>query len=258
VGTRVVLSLDGAIVSEAELTKRDVIVGRYPDCDLVIDHPAVSARHMIFRTVGSTVYAEDLDSTNGLIVNGVATERQVVHHLDVIEIGLHKLHFFDDALLAGGLHDLESTVLTDYERTMIAMRSTPLPAAARPSAKPDDLPGAMAIDRDASPAVPAPTQQQHVAALALQVVEGEGRGETLPLDRTNTLVRYSATEAALVVRRGQSFFVARLAGSRPPRLNGKELGPGTHPIGLQDMIEIGASRFQVVRATRETTGEPQG
>lgn len=261
-GARVVLSLDGAIVSETELTKPVVVVGRHPDCDLVIDHPAISGRHMIFRTVGSTVYAEDLASTNGLMVNGVPTESQVIHHLDVIDIGEHKLHFFDDALLAGGVRDLESTVLTDYERTMVAAQSppapAPAPAPARPAAKGDDLSRTMAIMRDPSLVAPAPVPQQGGAGLALQVVAGEDRGKTLTLDRTNTMIGHSGTETALVVRRGQSFFIARLAGSRPPRLNGRELGPGTHPIGVQDVIEIGASRFEVVRATQETADEPQG
>ncbi len=257
---RVVLSLDGAIVSETELTKPVVVVGRHPDCDLVIEHPAVSGRHMLLRTVGATVYAEDLASTNGIMVNGVATGSQVIHHLDVIDIGQHKLHFFDDALLAGGVRDLESTVLTDYERTMIAIQAPP--AAPRPPAKPDDLSRTMAIARDPTLVAPEAARQAAVpregAGLVLQVLDGEGRGETVLLERANTMIGHSGADTALIVRRGQSFFIARLAGSRPPRLNGKELGPGTHPIGVNDVIEVGASRFEVVQATQETAGEPQG
>ena len=50
-GARVVLSLDGAIVTEVELTKPVTVVGRHPACDICVDHPAISGRHMLFRIV---------------------------------------------------------------------------------------------------------------------------------------------------------------------------------------------------------------
>src|ERR1700756_1315940 len=117
-----------------------MVVGRHPACDVCVDHPAISGRHMLFRVVGSTVYVEDLASTNGTKVNGLTTQHQVVHHLDLIEIGKHKLHFFDDAMLAGGGGSLESTVHTDFERTMLASH-VPEAARAKPAAAaptPDD------------------------------------------------------------------------------------------------------------------------
>jgi hypothetical protein len=117
---RVVLSLDDAIVSEVSLEKPVTVIGRHPGCDIVIDHPAISGRHMLFRLVNRTVYVEDLASTNGTRVNGLATSHQVVHHLDLIEVGRHKLHFFDEDLLAGKVGSLESTVQTDFERTLMA------------------------------------------------------------------------------------------------------------------------------------------
>ena len=53
---RVVVSLEGAIVTEVELAKQVTVVGRHPACDVCIDHPAVSARHMLFRIVDTTAY----------------------------------------------------------------------------------------------------------------------------------------------------------------------------------------------------------
>jgi len=67
---RVVVSLEGNIIAEVQLTKPVTVVGRHPACDIVIDAPHVSARHMLFRVVDRTVYVEDLASTNGTIVNG--------------------------------------------------------------------------------------------------------------------------------------------------------------------------------------------
>ena len=148
-GARVVLSLDGEIVTEVELSKAVTVVGRHPTCDICIDHPAISGRHLLFRIVNTTTYVEDLASTNGTKVNGLSTNHQVVHHLDLIEVGKHKLHFFDDAMLAGGMASLESTVQTDYERTMIAAH---VPDVAKPAPRAQatdvDLSRTMAIPRE--------------------------------------------------------------------------------------------------------------
>ena len=100
-GARVVLSIGDEIVGEIELDEPLTVVGRHPNCDIVIRHPAISQHHALFRVVGGTVYAEDLGSTNGLKINGVRTSRQAMHHMDQIELGLHKIHFssYSDAHL---------------------------------------------------------------------------------------------------------------------------------------------------------------
>jgi FHA domain len=251
---RVVLSFDDAIVTEVELSKPVTVVGRHPACDIVIDHPAISGRHMLFRIVDRTVYAEDLASTNGTKVNGLVTGHHVVHHLDMIEVGRHKLHFFEDARLAGGVGDLETTVLTDYERTMMAAHVAQGPRASAPSRGDPDLSRTMAIPRD--PAVRFGPRQETVStradpsnrAFALKAIAGERAGETIALDRANTMIGTAGGDTALIVKRGQAFFIARLSGSRAPRLNRRELPPGTHAIATGDVIDVGGSTFEVIHA----------
>ena len=252
---RVVLSLDDAIVTEVELTKPVTVVGRHPDCDIVVDHPAISGRHMLFRLVNRTVYAEDLASTNGTRVNGIATSHQVVHHLDLVEVGRHKLHFFDDELLAGGVGNLESTVQTDYERTLMAAHAEGRSGGQAVMNRADvDLTRTQAIPRDPSlrlgPAQETVRTDAGAAAtsLALKVLAGGKPGDVVSLNRPNTMIGAAGADTALVIRRGQSFFLARLSGSRAPRLNRKELGPGTHPIAPQDVIDVGGWSFEVVQA----------
>jgi FHA domain-containing protein len=253
---RVVVSLDSAIVTAVELAKPVTVVGRHPGCDIVIDHPAVSGRHMLLRQVESTVYVEDLASTNGTKVNGITVDNQVVHHLDLIEVGKHKLHFFEDALLAQGVKNLESTVLTDFERTMIASHApAPEPEAKPPPRRaPDDLSRTMVLQRDptsrfgSAQEVVRTDQPGTAPALALRVTEGARRGELIALDQANTMIGIAGGESALVVKRGQSLFLARFSGNRAPRLNRKDLGPGTHAIKAGDVIEVGGSAFEVVTA----------
>jgi len=255
VGAKIVVSFEGGILTEVDLTKPVTVVGRHPACDIVIDHPAVSARHMLFRVVNRTVYAEDLASTNGTRVNGHATGHQVVHHLDLVEIGRHKLHFFDESLLAsGGVTDLESTVLTDYEKTMMVAHVAPPPPPRAARAGDDDLSRTMAIARD--PAVRLGPAQEVVrtdappsaSTLALRVLAGDRPGDIIMLEKANTMIGALGVETAVVVRRGGAYFLAHLAGSRPPRLNRRELAPGAHPLAPRDEVQVGDFRFEVIES----------
>jgi FHA domain-containing protein len=238
---RVVLSFDDAIVKEVELSRPLTVVGRHPDCDVVIEHPAVSGRHMLFRVVNRTVYAEDLASTNGMRVNGLATGHQVLHHLDLIEVGRHKMHFFEDALLGGGLTSLEKTVLNDYERTMLAAHVEEAPRARGG----EDLSRTMAIARD--PAQSAPAAAGTRAALALRVLKGDRAGERIALEQANTMIGVAGGDSALVVKRGGAIYLVRFSGEEP-RLNRRALGAGAHVIKAHDVIEVGRLSFEVVDA----------
>jgi hypothetical protein len=248
---RIVVSYGDDIVGEVELTRPVTVVGRHPDCDVVIDHPAVSGRHMLLRVVNRTVYVEDLASTNGTKVNGIATSHQVVHHLDLIEVGRHRVHFFDDSMMVGRVGSLESTVLTDFERTMLATHvATAAPAAPEPPqpAQRDerDLSRTQAIVRN--PALRLDDgDEAEGAALALRVTSGERRGQMIALDRANTMIGTAGGDSALVVRRGAGYFLARFGGMHAPRLNAKELEAGSHAIGVGDRIEVGGSRFEVIQ-----------
>ena len=250
-GAKIVVSLEGDIVSEVDLAKPVTVVGRHPACDIVLDHPAISARHMLFRVVNRTVYVEDLASTNGTRVNGHATGHQVVHHLDLVEIGRHKLHFFDESLLAsGGVADIESTVLTDYEKTMVALH-VPAPAQPPRRAAEDDLSRTMAIPRAAIRLGPAQeavrTDGAAVATLALRVLAGGAPGDIIVLEKANTMIGALGVDTAVVVRRGGGYFLAHLAGSRP-RLNRRDLAPGAHALAPRDEVEVGDFRFEVIES----------
>ena len=244
VAARVVVTFDGAILAEARLEKPVTVVGRHATCDIRIDHPAVSGRHMLFRVVNRTVYAEDLASTNGIQVNGLPTQHQVMHHLDLIEIGRHKLHFFDEELMsAETLASLEDTVHTDFERTQMAPHLAPNVEVAEPRLDPSRT---MAIERDRTLRLPGSSTPQFVVPLQLRVVEGARQGEVLELTQANTMVGKAGEDSALVVRRNNGFFLVRFGGSRPPRINGRDVVSGAQQLSAYDQIEVGAQRFEVI------------
>ena len=67
---KLVVSLDGVVIKEVEITKDKTTLGRRPYNDIVIDNLAVSGEHAVMQLVGIDVFIEDLNSTNGTYING--------------------------------------------------------------------------------------------------------------------------------------------------------------------------------------------
>jgi pSer/pThr/pTyr-binding forkhead associated (FHA) protein len=66
------------------LTKRVMILGRSPDCDIRVDNPVVSGRHLRLIFDGNAWVVEDLQSRNGTAVNGRAVTKQALKSGDTL------------------------------------------------------------------------------------------------------------------------------------------------------------------------------
>jgi len=79
-----------------EVTKQRTVIGRSRECDLQIEDPSASRRHAELRQEGTAYWIVDLDSTNGLEVNGLRVQRAKLDHGDKITIGSTELAFRRD------------------------------------------------------------------------------------------------------------------------------------------------------------------
>jgi hypothetical protein len=64
-----------------------VVIGRLPECTVVLGDPNVSRRHAEIRHVGDAIVVTDLGSTNGTKVNGVQVREQHLASGDEITVG---------------------------------------------------------------------------------------------------------------------------------------------------------------------------
>lgn len=62
-------------------------IGRVKGCELVLDDPKASRQHARLIVESSVVEIEDLDSSNGTLVNGKLIQRRMLRSGDVIQIG---------------------------------------------------------------------------------------------------------------------------------------------------------------------------
>src|SRR5215203_6754115 len=78
-----------------ELTVNELIVGRSADAGLVLEDGRASRRHACITGDAGVFAIRDLNSGNGLYVNGQRVSEKVLAHADVIQVG-HSRLVFDD------------------------------------------------------------------------------------------------------------------------------------------------------------------
>ncbi len=108
---KLILSLDGEVIQEYPLSAERMTIGRKDSNDIVINNLAVSSQHAAIITILNDSFLEDLDSTNGLTVNGVPAKKHFLQNQDLIEIGKYKLAYLND--------HVSRTSAADFEKTMI-------------------------------------------------------------------------------------------------------------------------------------------
>jgi DNA-binding response OmpR family regulator len=92
------IQLPSGAVQEAPLRAERVVLGRAPECDVVLEGRLISRRHAAISRAGQGYVLEDLDSHNGTAVNG----RRIagpwkLHDGDQIELGgVGRLTFVDN------------------------------------------------------------------------------------------------------------------------------------------------------------------
>jgi general secretion pathway protein A len=93
---KLVLSTDGRNISELHLVPGRKVIGRTPDNDLQIDSKFISRHHcqLVTGSDGITVI-EDLNSTNGILVQGKRVRRHTLRDGDIVSLGQHDLQFID-------------------------------------------------------------------------------------------------------------------------------------------------------------------
>ena len=69
-----------------------IVVGRGPGVDLAFEDDEMSANHAVFEHSRGGLCVTDLDSTNGIRVNGEPVVTRALAHGDRIQIGKHLFH----------------------------------------------------------------------------------------------------------------------------------------------------------------------
>ena len=220
---KMIVSIDGVVIKEVQLTKDRTTLGRRPYNDIVIDNLAVSGEHAVLQMTGNEVYLEDLNSTNGTYVNGKAVKKQ---------------------LLQNSRHGRDRQV-----QDQVHQRS-----ARRRLRKDDDLQAGTAgmpaagASRRPPAAAGALRRTRHRSSASIKVLSGAAAGREVPLVKVVTTIGKPGVAVAAITRRPQGFVVAHVEGANKPTLNGAAIG--AEPVSLKngDLLELAGTQMQFVQA----------
>ncbi|MEJ6001506.1 FHA domain-containing protein [Paucibacter sediminis] len=215
---KLVVSLDGVVIKEVQITKDKTTLGRRPYNDIVIDNLAVSGEHAVLQMVGSDVFIEDLNSTNGTYINGKAIKKQLLANNDIVEVGKYKIKFL-----------IEDNA--DYEKTMIL----------KPGATPPSGFGLPSSFGGLAPAASAATPA------SIKVLNGAAAGREVSLTKVVTTVGKPGVQVASITKRPSGYVFAHVEGASRPTVNGLPLTGESVALKSGDVIELAGTQMQFLQ-----------
>ena len=278
---KLILSVDGQVLKEFNLSKERTLIGRKAHNDIQIDNLAVSGEHAAIITILNDSFIEDLGSTNGTMVNGKPIKKHFLQNNDVVEIGKHKLKYFNDAPAQASAADFEKTMIirnpakaappppkpaadaglaetvTNLKPGSDATRPVP-PAEATAPPRPAPAPAAAETTAPPKPAAPPPAPPPRaepepaptgaggapLREAAIQVLSGAAAGRTLDLTKNLTTIGKPGLQVAVITKRPNGYFITHVEGATYPTLNGASLGAQAHPLNDHDLIEIAGVKME--------------
>jgi predicted component of type VI protein secretion system len=246
---KLIFSLDGAFLGEYPLDKERISIGRRPANDIHIDNLAVSGEHASVLTIGNDSFLEDLDSSNGTMVNGKPIKKHILQHTDVIEIGKYQLKYLNEAAA-----NAPAPAPEDFEKTMIirpsAMKSVQppsVPASVQKIQTSDDIPSPL-VQKPEVTAVEAPraasATSSEIPVGRLQVLNGTSIGKELVLNKALTTLGKPGVQVAVITKRPQGYFITHVEGQNHPKVNEVSVGAQAHALNEHDVIEIAGVKME--------------
>ena len=242
---RLIISIDGVVIKEVEVTQERTTLGRRPYNDIVIDSLAISGEHAVLHRSGDAMELEDLQSTNGSFINGQAVQRQQLASGDTIELGKYKIRFLDNSDAA-------------RSRDGAALQQANAAPQAAPSGQHQQQPphqpaqhgfsASSAPDALGVPSIPAPLgYAAPPVSASIHVLSGNAAGREMTLTKVVTTIGKPGVAVACITRRHHGFVLSHVEGPDKTVLNGTAIGSTPLPLSSNDLIELAGTQMRFVQ-----------
>ncbi len=215
--SKLILTLDGAVIREYPIEKESLSIGRKHGNDIQLNDLTVSGRHALIVSMGEHIYVDDLGSTNGTLMNGARISKTLMKHGDVIQVGNYQFTFYDDTE-------------TEYEPTMFIQAEIEETQIINPSAQANAIKG------------------EQLAGV--KIINGPLAKKTLELRKPFNTIGFNGIKMAMISRNTDHYTISALKSSKlrrsedSPMLNSKIISTDSIRLKEKDIIELAGTKME--------------
>lgn len=226
---KLILTFENTTINEYELDKEIISIGRKADNDIQIDDPAISNTHAKVLTILNDSFVEDLQSTNGTIINDQKIIKHALENGDSITLGKHQIQYINKASEAAE---------GEFEKTMIIQPDdNTKPVSGKESKKLSQSIGKIAADL----AFSGVTGSEGPGSARLKLLNSTNMGKVLNLDKVLTTLGKPGVQVAAITRRPTGYSLLLVdpgSVAKRPSVNNFSIGSHAHPLISGDVIEV--------------------
>ena len=231
---KLILSMDSLVLKEIPLNKERITIGRKPSNDIQIDNLTISGEHAVITTVLSDSFIEDLDSTNGTMVNGKNIRRHALKANDLVEMGKYALKYIvessstgipvsvGDADVVEVWADTDSTTTLNFDALKLPKATTSRSGLPLPEA------GAALRPRLG----------------AIRILDGPSAGKGMDLTKPRTTLGRPNRQVVAIVKHPDGYHLLHLSGSTAPKINNQTMNANNQLLREKDVLEIAGARME--------------
>lgn len=220
---KLVLMSDGLVLKEIALEgKQRLSIGRRQNNDIQIDNFAISGEHAVVTVFGSDVFIEDLDSTNGVTVNGKAIRRHQLKANDSVGLAKYVLKYVNEV---------------DQTANAITVNKDSLswdPEAARSAAQ----------SAQAEPLSAAELGAINIGTPSIRVIKGASKGKGMELIKRQTTLGRPGLLVVSIDREDNGYYLTYIEGSERPTINNTPLLVDRKRLQAGDIINVAGSEME--------------
>ena len=217
--SKLIQTLDGAVIREHLIDKDSISIGRKHENDIQLNDLTVSGRHSLVTTMGEHVYVDDLGSTNGTLLNGARIAKSIIKHGDVVQIGNFQFTYFSDET-------------EEYEPTMFIQA---------------EIEDTKMIDTKTMN-VPASAKGTRLAGVRIK--NGPLAKKVLELRKPFNTIGFNGMKMAMISRNADNYTISILKTTKlrresdAPKVNGKTLTIEARKLNEHDIIELAGTQME--------------
>lgn len=233
--SKLVLRGERGSSKEFALDRERITIGRKAHNDIHLDDSVVSGNHAVIITLGSDSFLEDLDSTNGTMVNQKSVHKCVLQDGDEIRIAHFTFFFVSEAQKPSA-----------PGKTIAAIPKEEITTSLQASAQNGDAKMSEFSRLDSVTALSPPSQSDHFESAeegqgvigVLKITSGPGAGQELELSKPVTTLGKPGIQVAAITLRDGKYFIGLIEGTDLPQINGSEIHTLPCQLHAHDRINI--------------------